>query len=514
MADKRIPTVLMVLDGWGVSNGQGKDAIAAAGTPWMNELQSRYPVTTLGASGTDVGLPEGQIGNSEVGHLNLGAGRVVYQDLTRINMAIESGDFFINPVFLEAFEKVKNGSGRLHIMGLMSDGGVHSHIDQIKAVAAMAAGNGVGRIFVHAFMDGRDTPPNSGIRFIGEMEDHLASLGNARLATVMGRFFAMDRDNRWKRVEEAFRAMVLSEGYSVSSGREAVRQAYERKETDEFIRPAVIFGDGAPVGPMSDGDGILFMNFRGDRAREITRALCDHDFDRFERPRTPALSSYVCLTEYDETFPYPVAFPVEALTGILGEIISRNGRTQLRIAETEKYAHVTFFFNGGEEKVFPGEDRVLIPSPKDVPTYDLKPEMSAEGVTVELLGRLESGKYDFILVNFANPDMVGHTGVFEAAVVAIKKVDECLGRVAAAVSRLGGVLIVTSDHGNAESMQDADGTPHTAHTTRRVPLVLQGPDFNTREPSLREGRLADVAPTILKIMGIEQPSEMTGVPLF
>jgi 2,3-bisphosphoglycerate-independent phosphoglycerate mutase len=514
MEQKKVPTVLMVLDGWGVSTGKGLDAIASARTPRMNELKARFPTTTLGASGADVGLPDGQIGNSEVGHLNLGAGRVVYQDLTRINLAIDSGDFFKNPVFLEAFEKTGNGSGTLHIMGLMSDGGVHSHIRQIKALASMAADRGVARVFFHCFMDGRDTPPNSGIRYIGEMEDHLESLGNAQVASVMGRYYAMDRDNRWERVEKAYRALVSGEGVVAASGRAAVDGAYRRGETDEFIKPTVITRDGSPVGVMSDGDGVIFMNFRADRAREITHALNDREFDRFDRVGPPALSSYVCLTEYDESFNYPVAYPVVPFKGIMGEVISEHGLTQLRIAETEKYAHVTFFFNGGEEKVFPGEERVLIPSPKEVPTYDLKPEMSAEEVTVELLDRLDSGRYDFILVNYANTDMVGHTGVFKAAVAAVEKVDSCLGRVADAISRMGGVLLVTSDHGNAESMQDPDGTPHTAHTTNKVPLVLVGPAYNRQMPRLKEGRLADVAPTILKIMGIQQPPEMTGVPLF
>lgn len=504
----------MVLDGWGVSTGKGRDAIAGARTPNMDDLRSRFPVTTLGAAGSDVGLPEGQIGNSEVGHLNLGAGRVVYQDLTRINMAIDSGAFKTNPVFLKSFEDIIQGSGRLHIMGLMSDGGVHSHIDQIKALVTMASGTGLDHIFVHAFMDGRDTPPNSGIRYIGEIEDHLGTVGNAELATVMGRFYAMDRDNRWERIESAYRALVDGEGLKKGSGREAVRGAYSRGETDEFIKPVVICRSGFPVGTISDGDGVIFMNFRGDRAREITRALNDRDFERFERGVPPALSSYICLTEYDETFPYPVAFPVVLMKGIMGEVISGRGLTQLRIAETEKYAHVTFFFNGGEEKVFPGEDRCLIPSPKEVPTYDLKPEMNAEEVTVELLERLASGKYDFILVNYANPDMVGHTGVYDAALRAVEKVDQCVGRIAAKVLDMSGSLIITSDHGNAESMRDSDGTPHTAHTTRRVPLVMVGGRYTSDTPRLREGRLADVAPTILKIMGIEQPEEMTGNPLF
>ena len=511
---KKTPTVLMILDGWGVSSGEGMDAIAGARTPCMDDLSARFPVTTLGASGPDVGLPEGQIGNSEVGHLNLGAGRIVYQDLTRIGKAIETGEFDRNPVFLECFERVRGASGRLHLMGLLSDGGVHSHMDHILALARLAVRSGVPRVFIHAFMDGRDTPPNSGIRFIRSFEDALAPLKKARVASVTGRFYAMDRDNRWERVERAYRALVSGEGHQASTGSDAVSAAYGRGETDEFIQPTVVVEHGAPVGLLEDGDGVVFMNFRGDRAREITRALNDRDFDGFSRPSVPALSVYACLAEYDETFSHPVAFPPEELHSILGVMLAEHGLTQFRIAETEKYAHVTFFFNGGEEKCFPGEDRHLVPSPKDVPTYDLKPQMSAEGVTRELVRRLDSRAYDFLLVNYANPDMVGHTGVYDAAVAAIETVDSCVGRVAARVMELGGVLIVTSDHGNAESMLDTDGVAHTAHTTHRVPLILAGPDFRPGHPALREGRLADVAPTILKIMGVPKPDEMTGVPLF
>jgi len=514
MKTNKVPTVLMVLDGWGVSTGQGRDAIAGARTPVMDRLYSLFPSTTLGAAGGDVGLPDDQIGNSEVGHLNLGAGRIVYQDFTRINKAIQSGEFFRNQVLTDALRTVKSSSGRLHIMGLLSDGGVHSHIDQIKAMATMASQHQVGQIFVHAFMDGRDTPPNSGLGFIREMEQHLGTLEQARLSTVAGRYYPMDRDNRWERVERGYNALVLGEGLEAPSGEDAVRQAYERGETDEFIQPTVVRRQGQPAGTIGDGDGVVFMNFRGDRAREISRALNEPDFDGFTRARVPAISSYVCLTRYDENFPYPVIFPPQRLTSILGEVISENGLTQLRIAETEKYAHVTFFFNGGEEKVFPGEERCLIPSPKDVPTYDLKPQMSADTVTEQLLDRLRSGTFDFVLVNYANPDMVGHTGVYEAAVAAIEKVDECIGRVWKVVERSGGVLLITADHGNAESMLDPDGTPHTAHTTRRVPLILVGPAYRPGSPALREGRLADVAPTILKIMGIPQPDEMTGEPLF
>ena len=514
MTDKKTPTILMVLDGWGVSTGEGLDAIAGAMTPVMDRLASLYPTTTLEAAGMDVGLPDNQIGNSEVGHLNLGAGRIVYQDFSRINKAIQSGEFFESSVLLDAFNTVKMASGRLHIMGLISDGGVHSHIDQIKALATMASENKVDSIFVHAFMDGRDTPPNSGLGYIQEMEQHLATLKNARLATVAGRFYPMDRDNRWDRVERGLNALVSGQGFEAVSGESAVREAYERGETDEFIQPTVICNSGGPVGVIGDGDGVVFMNFRGDRAREISHALNDRDFNNFERSKFPELSTYVCLTRYDENFPYPVIFSPQEHAKTLGEVISENGLTQLRIAETEKYAHVTFFFNGGEERVFPGEDRCLVPSPQDVRTYDLKPQMSAEGVTDKLMDHLRSWTHDFVLVNFANPDMVGHTGVYEAAVTAIEKVDECVGRISDMVIESGGALIITSDHGNAESMLDSSGTPHTAHTTRRVPLILVGPGYTSEYPVLREGRLADVAPTILKIMGIEQPEEMTGVPLF
>ncbi|MDF1536500.1 MAG: 2,3-bisphosphoglycerate-independent phosphoglycerate mutase [bacterium] len=514
MSDKKAPTVLMVLDGWGVSTGEGRDAIADARTPAMDFLMAHYPATTLGAAGEDVGLPDNQIGNSEVGHLNLGAGRIVYQDFTRINKAIETGEFSRTQAFLQAFEMIKATSGRLHVMGLMSDGGVHSHIDQIKALVSAASERGIRSIFVHAFMDGRDTPPNSGLGFIRDMQKHLDTIPGGRIASVAGRFFPMDRDNRWERVERGFNVLVHGKGLTARSGEEAVQAAYQRGETDEFIQPTFITDGDAPARNISDGDGVIFMNFRADRAREITHAINDEKFAHFDRGRLPALSCYVCLAEYDETFPYPVAFPPTSLRAILGEVISNQGLSQFRIAETEKYAHVTFFFNGGEEKVFPGEERSLVPSPKEVRTYDLKPEMSAEGVTVEFLAKLDSGRFDFVLVNYANPDMVGHTGVYEAAVKAVEKVDECIGRVSDKVLESGGVLLITADHGNAESMQDSDGTPHTAHTTRRVPLILVGADYVPGDPELREGRLADVAPTILKIMGIQQPPEMTGTPLF
>ncbi len=514
MTNKKTPTVLMVLDGWGVSSGKGKDAIAGARTPAMGRLAAHYPTSTLGAAGQDVGLPDNQIGNSEVGHLNLGAGRIVYQEFTRINKSIESGEFFQNPVLINALETVKRASGRLHIMGLMSDGGVHSHIDQIKALVTLASQKNLDRIFVHAFMDGRDTPPNSGLDYIRQLQQHLDRNRGASLASVAGRFYPMDRDNRWDRVKRGYDALVLGQGIEAESGKDAVSMGYGRGESDEFIQPTVICESGVPVGVMEDGDGVIFMNFRGDRAREITHALNDREFPHFTRSKRPALSTYVCLTQYDESFEYPVIFPPQQLNGILGEVLSENGLTQLRIAETEKYAHVTFFFNGGEDTVFPGEERCLIPSPQDVPTYDLKPQMSAEEVTNQLIDHLKSRLYDFVLVNYANPDMVGHTGVYEAAVTAIEKVDDCIGRVSEIILELGGVLLITADHGNAESMQDPNGTPHTAHTTRRVPLILVGSEYEGKKVTLKEGRLADVAPTLLKIMGIKQPDEMTGEPLF
>jgi 2,3-bisphosphoglycerate-independent phosphoglycerate mutase len=514
-SQKKVPTVLMILDGWGVSTGKGKDAIAGASTPRWDDLVSNFPATILGAAGRDVGLPHGQIGNSEVGHLNLGAGRVVYQDLTRINLDIESGDFDRNPVFEKAVTHVREGSGRLHVMGLISDGGVHSHIEHIKAVCALADRKGVSEILVHSFMDGRDTPPRSGLDYVREMEQFLAGLDNARMATVSGRFWAMDRDNRWDRVARAYDAMVLGKGEKAVSGVDAVQSGYDRDESDEFIVPTVITPEGdAAAGCMADGDGVIFMNFRGDRAREISHALNDPAFDSFPRERMPVFSCYVCLAEYDETFPYPVAYPPQQLTNILGEVVADAGLSQFRIAETEKYAHVTFFFNGGEEKTFTGEERFLVPSPKEVATYDLKPQMSAAAVTGELVSRIGSGKFDLVLVNYANPDMVGHTGIYEAAVKAIETVDSCIGQVADKVLEMGGTMLITSDHGNAESMEDADGTAHTAHTTREVPLVMVGPGLGPDNPPLKKGILADVAPTILKIMGIEQPSEMTGTPLF
>ncbi len=510
--------MLMVLDGWGLPDGSPRDAISAARKSCYDALYLSCPRTVLSASGEDVGLPAGQIGNSEVGHLNLGAGRVVYQELTRINRDIATGAFVRNPVLLGLAGKAAAASGRLHLLGLLSDGGVHSHLEQILAAAAFARSRGLA-VFLHAFMDGRDTPPRSGLVFMREAERALEGMG-ARVATVCGRFYAMDRDTRWERVEKAYRALTAGEGMEAATGAAAVEAAYARGENDEFISPTVV-GEPAEVAPggtkaclIKDGDSVLFMNFRGDRAREITRALALADFTGFARGKRLELAAFTCLTEYDKSFPLPVAYPPEHLANILGEVLAGRRIPQLRIAETEKYAHVTFFFNGGVERSFAGEDRVLVPSPREVATYDQKPQMSAPQVTEQLLSRLSPGRYGFVLVNYANPDMVGHTGVFPAAVAAIEALDPCIGAVAARVRELGGTLIVTADHGNAECMREPDGSPHTAHTTNPVPLVLAGKEFPPGKTALRSGRLSDVAPTVLKILGIPQPPEMTGIPLF
>ncbi|HEY6838897.1 MAG TPA: 2,3-bisphosphoglycerate-independent phosphoglycerate mutase [Geobacteraceae bacterium] len=503
------PLLLMILDGWGLNPDPANNAIAQAHTPTMTRLAATYPTTDIGTSGMSVGLPDGQMGNSEVGHLNIGAGRVVYQDLTRITKAIADGDFFTNPVLLEAFRKIKAAGGRLHLAGLLSDGGVHSHITHLYGLLELARREGV-EAFVHCLLDGRDTPPKSGVDYLAQLENEMKKIGSGRIATVMGRFYAMDRDNRWERVERAYNAIVHGGGVPFESAAAVIAASYDANVTDEFVEPAVIVNDGKPVGQLRDGDGFIFFNFRSDRAREITRALALDDCGGFDRGKRPQLSSYACMTEYDATFGLPIAFGPEALTNILGEVVSRAGMTQLRIAETEKYAHVTFFFNGGSEVPFPGEERCLIPSPKDVTTYDQKPEMSAYGVTEELLRRLDDG-YDLTVLNFANADMVGHTGILPAAVKAIEAVDECIGRLVDKVLAQGGRVLITADHGNAEVMVDETGGPHTAHTTDRVPFILV--DDLRRGAKLRPGILADIAPTILGLLGLPQPAEMTGKSL-
>jgi 2,3-bisphosphoglycerate-independent phosphoglycerate mutase len=502
------PLLLMILDGWGLNPHPENNAIAQARTPNMTRLCAEYPCVGIGTSGMSVGLPSGQMGNSEVGHLNIGAGRVVYQELTRISKAIADGDFFTNPVLLDCIARTKANSGRLHLAGLLSDGGVHSHNTHLYALLELAKQQGLTEVFIHCLLDGRDTPPKSGAEYLRQLEAKIAEIGCGRIATVIGRYYAMDRDNRWERVEKAYAAMVYGEGAALASAAEIIERSYSAGVDDEFVIPSVIMADGAPVGQVRDGDGFIFFNFRSDRAREITRALTDPAFKGFKRRILPRLASYVCMTAYDETFGLPVAFASEDLKNILGETLSKAGLKQLRIAETEKYAHVTFFFNGGNEVPFPGEERCLIPSPKDVPTYDKKPEMSAYLVTDELLRRLDSDRYDVIVLNFANADMVGHTGMLAAAVQAIEAVDDCVGRLVEKVLSLGGRVIITADHGNAEVMADEHGGPHTAHTTDRVPLILV--DDVRKGVALRAGILADIAPTMLEILGLPQPVEMTG----
>ncbi len=508
------PVLLVVLDGWGIRVERENNAIAIAGTPNMDALVRDYPSTGLRTSGLSVGLPEGQMGNSEVGHTNLGAGRIVYQDLVRINRSIEDGSFFQIPALLEAMRKARASGGAVHFMGLCSDGGVHSQEEHLHALLEMARREGVARAFVHAFLDGRDTPPKSGLGYVQSLERRMKEKGYGRVATVMGRFWAMDRDKRWDRVQAAFEAMVRSEGVKATSGVNAVEQAYARGETDEFVKPTVVVnGGGEPVARVRDGDALVFFNFRADRAREITRAFTQEGFHEFDVSARPRLSAFACMAQYDETFGLPVAFGPDQPTEIFPEMVAKAGLAQLRCAETEKYAHVTFFFNGGRETVFPGEDRILVPSPRDVKTYDEKPEMSAREVTDKVVEAVRSRRYGFILVNYANPDMVGHTGKLDAAVKAVKVVDACIGRLWAAAREAGMAMLVTADHGNCEMMVDpVTGEPHTAHTLGPVPFILADPDL--RGARLRtDGVLADVAPTALQVLGLPQPREMKGLGL-
>ena len=479
------PLILMILDGFGIAGDYG-NAIKAADTPNLDRLFSNNPLTQIGASGMDVGLPDGQMGNSEVGHTNIGAGRIVYQELTRISKSIRDGDFFENPAFLAAVENAKKNNTSLHLIGLLSDGGVHSHNTHLYALAELAKKNGLDKVYVHCLLDGRDVPPQSGKDYVAECAAKLKEIGVGKIATVMGRYYAMDRDNRWERVEKAYAAMVYGEGVQASDPVQAVADSYADGVTDEFVVPVVCEG-GAKI---KENDSVIFFNFRPDRAREITRTLVDPDFAGFDRRNGFFPLTYVCMTQYDATMPNVlVAFHPQSLKNTLGEYLSKHGMTQLRIAETEKYAHVTFFFNGGVETVYPGEDRVLINSPK-VATYDMKPEMSAYEVTDALVERIKSGKYDVIILNYANCDMVGHTGVFDAAKAAVEAVDKCVGRVTDAIAEMGGVAIITADHGNADKMYEEDGSPFTAHTTNPVPFCVVGYPCRLRE----SGRLADIAP--------------------
>ncbi|HIH45149.1 MAG TPA: 2,3-bisphosphoglycerate-independent phosphoglycerate mutase [Candidatus Methanoperedenaceae archaeon] len=498
------PVALIILDGFGLREKTEGNAVSAARTPNLDRFYREYPWTTLVASGEAVGLPEGQMGNSEVGHLNIGAGRIVYQDLTRITKSIRDRSLFSNAVLREALMLAKQHGSAVHLMGLLSDGGVHSHIDHLKALLELSKLNGIDRVYVHAFLDGRDVPPRSAAVYVREIEAFTEKLGIGKIATVCGRYYAMDRDKRWDRVKKAYDALTSGDGMHAASASDAVEAAYARGESDEFVQPTAIAENGFPGGAVTDNDTVVFFNFRSDRAREITRAMTAAGFSDFERKRHPKVH-FVCLCQYDETFRLPVAFPPEHHANILGEVLGKNGMMQLRIAETEKYAHVTFFFNGGEETPFAGEERCLIPSPK-VATYDLKPEMSAYELTDETLERIRSHTYDVIILNYANCDMVGHTGIFEAAVAAVEAVDECLGKVVEAVRQAGGISIITADHGNAEMMTDEDGKPHTAHTCSRVPFILI--DDGTK--NLRSGILADIAPTILELLDIRKPAEMTG----
>lgn len=500
------PIILVIMDGFGINPQEKGNAIKAAKTPNLDKIFANNPYTEIGASGMFVGLPDGQMGNSEVGHTNMGAGRIVYQDLTRITKAIKDGEFADNTALNNAIDNAKKNGTALHLMGLLSDGGVHSHNSHLYAMLQLAKDKGLDKVYVHCFMDGRDVPPSSGKEFAEDLQKHIDQIGVGKIATVMGRFYAMDRDNRWDRVGKAYAAMVYGQGDKADNAVQAMEASYAKAVTDEFVVPAVC----DPQGTIKENDSVIFFNFRPDRAREITRALIDPQFTGFERKNGALPLTFVCLTTYDATMPnVQVAFAPQSLKNTLGEYLSANGKTQLRIAETEKYAHVTFFFNGGVEAPYKGEDRVLVASPK-VATYDLQPEMSAQEVCDKCVERIESGKYDAIILNFANCDMVGHTGVFEAAVKAVETVDACVAKVVAAIEKMGGVAMITADHGNADKMLDENGEPFTAHTTNPVPFCVVGYDCGLRKDG---GKLADIAPTMFEIMGIEKPQEMTGETL-
>ena len=498
--------MLMILDGFGINDKEEGNAVKLAQTPNIDKLMKTCPTTRIYTSGLKVGLPEGQMGNSEVGHTNIGAGRIVYQELTKITKSIEDGDFFSIPEFNRAIENCQKYHSKLHIMGLLSDGGVHSHQRHLYALLELAKRKDFEDVYVHCFLDGRDTPPASGEGYITKLEEKIKEKGVGKIATLSGRFYSMDRDKRWQRIEKSYQAMVNGEGIKATSAIQAIESSYQKEVFDEFVEPTVICNGDTPVATIGQHDSVIFFNFRPDRAREITRTLVDPDFNEFSTKKDLDLC-FICMTPYDETLPnVEIAFKKQRLDNTFGEFVSKHGLTQLRIAETEKYAHVTFFFNGGEEKQYPGEDRILVPSPK-VETYDMQPEMSAEEVTVKVVEAIQSQKYNVIILNYANPDMVGHTGSLEAAIKAIEKIDECVGRVVEAIQHQNGILLITADHGNSEQMIDyKTGEPHTAHTTNPVPLILVGKD----DVKLKEGKLADLAPTMLDLMGYEKPEEMTG----
>lgn len=508
---KKQPTMLMILDGFGKRNEVYGNAIQQAHKPNLDRLFATHPATQLGASGLSVGLPEGQMGNSEVGHLNIGAGRIVYQELTKITKEIEDGKFFRNAALNACMDHVKEKNSSLHLIGLLSDGGVHSHITHLFALLDLAKEKGVSQVYVHGLLDGRDVPPRCAAIYIRQLEDYMKEIGLGTIASITGRYYAMDRDNRWERVQLAYDTFTLGNGLQEPTAMAALEAAYQRGENDEFVKPTAILSDTSQPDNqpfcIQDHDGVIFFNFRPDRAREITRCFVDQEFTGFQRQSVPTDLSYVCLTQYDAEMPNVlVAFPPQSLSNTLGEYLSGLGLTQLRIAETEKYAHVTFFFNGGIEMPYPGEDRILIPSPK-VATYDLKPEMSAVEVTDKVVEKIQEGIYDVIILNYANPDMVGHTGVFEAAKAAIEALDVCVGRVVEALQQVGGQLILTADHGNADEMLDEEGNVITAHSLNPVPMLV----LSQKKLALKEGGvLADLAPTLLDLMGIPQPPEMTG----
>jgi 2,3-bisphosphoglycerate-independent phosphoglycerate mutase len=504
------PIALVILDGWGIGRENDEfNSIARADTPHIKLLAELYPVTKLVCSGEAVGLPEGQMGNSEVGHLTIGSGRIIYQELTRISKSIRDGDFFTNPVLCQVCDETRKSEGALHLMGLLSDGGVHSHITHVYALVELAKKQGVKKVYVHAFLDGRDVPPSSAISYIKALEAKMAELGIGQIATIAGRYYAMDRDKRWERTGKEYEALVYCQGAQASNAVAAVEASYQAGKTDEFVEPTIM--SNSSFAGIKPADGAIFFNFRPDRGRQLTRALTDAGFDGFERKNDCIPLHFASMTQYDETLNVPVAFPPTLIVNTLGEVVSQAGYTQLRIAETEKYAHVTYFFNGGAEHPFAGEERLLIPSPK-VATYDLKPEMSALEVTDKVVEAIKSGKYDLIILNYANGDMVGHTGILDAAISAVTTVDQCVGRLVDAMRDRGGITLITADHGNAEAMLDPEtGEPFTAHTTNKVPLVMVSEIH--RGSKLREGILADIAPTILELAGIAQPAEMTGKSL-